>query len=357
MTLAEGDTVPIGWFVKDWDSEVPVQVTEAAVVIGTTKDVSNPYDGGPENFVRFLSVRTASQAAAEEAAAAADIVGQAEAVRLTAIIQDAGITGRSVQWAKYYPTDAVGLRMGSDIVTESSVRGNLEYWLSRQTETAAAAVAKSAAAAEAAHWAGMPDVISIVRAEFIRCGWHAQQATQLVWGGYDDSQTCAEKEMYLFRTDVEQEGYSLRDQGSSYFRTTGYRRTETVTATHPIYAAAIDAARTAWIAKSAVTPDQLLLVIRNSMGDIVLPIVVLPTAEETRAREAAELAAQKVANAARKQARRDAEAAEFAAQKAARLNYQGPRRDTTQAPAEAPAAPISTVNLNDPWGSLSSLKL
>ena len=355
MQLTEGDTVPIGWFVKDWDSEVPVQVTEEAVVIGTTKDVSNPYDGGPENFVRFLSVRTASQAAAEEAAAAADLVGIAEAARLTAIIQDAGITGRSVKWAKYYPGDKIGCRMGSDIVTEASVRGNLSYWLERQQEAAAAEVAKSAAAAEAAHWAGMPDVISIVRAEFIRCGWHAQQATQLVWGGYDETQVCDTGEMYIYRTSSEQEGYSLRDQGASYFVTSGYSRNETVTATHSRYDAAISAAKSAWIAKTAVTVEQFLSVIRLSMGDIVLPIVVLPTAEETNAREAAELAAPKAENAARKQARRDAEAAEFAAQKAARLTgYRGPQRDTTQ----APAAPISqTVNLNDPWGSLSALKL
>jgi hypothetical protein len=198
----------------------------------------------------------------------------------------------------------------------------------------------------------MPDVVGIVRAEFIRCGWHAQQQAKIALGGYDETQVCVAGEMYLFRITTEQEGYSLRDQGSSYFRTTGYRRTETVTATHPIYAAAIDAARTAWIAKSAVTPDQLLLVIRNSMGDIVLPIVVLPTAEETRAREAAELAAQKAENAARKQARRDAEAAEFAVKKAAKWA----RLAAYAAPAPAPA-PISTVNLNDPWGSLSALKL
>jgi len=350
MTLAEGDTVPIGWFVKDWDSEVPVQVTEAAVVIGTTKDVSNPYDGGPENFVRFLSVRTASQAAAEEAAAAADIVGQAEAVRLTAIIQDAGITGRSVQWTKYYPTDAVGLRMGSDLVTESSVRSNLEYWLERQTDAAAAAVAK----AEAAHWAGMPDVVGIVRAEFIRCGWHAQQQAKIALGGYDETQVCVAGEMYLFRTDSELEGYSLRDQGASYFISSGYRRTDTVTVRHPLYAAALDDAKSAWIDKTAVTPEALLAVIRLSMGDIVVPIVVPLTTEENNARQAAELAAQKAENAARRQARRDEEAAELAAKKAARRS----QRDTTQAPAEAPAAPISqTVNLNDPWGSLSSLKL
>jgi hypothetical protein len=354
MQLTEGDTVPIGWFVQDWDAEVPVQVTEEATVVGETKDISNPYDGGPEVFVRFLTVRTASQAAAIAAAAAADIVGIAEASRLTAIIQDAGITGRSVKWAKYYPTDAVGLRMGSDLVTEASVRSNLSYWLERQTDAAAAAVAKAAAAAEAAPWAGMPDVVGLVRAEFIRCGWAAVQQAKLALGGYDDDQVCAEKEMYLYRTDSELEGYSLRDQGASYFITSGYRRTDTVTAIHPKYGAAIDDAKSAWIAKTAVTPEALLAVIRLSMGDIVVPIVVLPTAEETNAREAAELAAQKVANAARRQARREEEAAELAVKKAARLaSYQVRQRDTTQVPA-----PISqTVNINDPWGSLSSLKL
>jgi hypothetical protein len=351
MTLKEGDTVPIGWFVKDWDSEVPVEVTESAVVIGTTTDTSNPYDGGPENFVRFLSVRTASQTAAIEAAAAADIVGIAEAARLTAIIQSAGINGRTVQWTKYYPADAVGLRMGRDLVTEASVQGNLSYWLERQTEAVAKAAAAKAAAAEAALWSGMPDVVGLVRSEFRRCGWHAQEQTQLVLGGYDEDQVCNAGEMYLFRTDSEQEGYSLRDQGSSYFYTTGYRRTETVTAIHPRYGAAIDAAKEAWLAKTAITADQLLAVIRLSMGDIVLP-----TAEETRTKEAAELASQKAANAARKQARQDEEAAEFAAKKALKLSYRGPQRDTTQAPAEAPA-PISSVNLNDPWGSLSLLKL
>jgi len=342
MQLTEGDTVPIGWFTKDWDSEIPIEVTEEATVVGETKDVSNPYDGGPENFVRFLTVRTASQTAAIASAAAADIVGQAEASRLTAIITAAGITGRSVKWAKYYPTDAVGLRMGRDIVTESSVRSNLEYWLERQQDAAAKAAAAAltkaaaiAAAAEAALWVGMPDVVGIVRAEFRRCGW-------------------SNSEMYTTRVDVEQEGYSLRDQGASYFRTTGYRRTETVTATHPRYAAAIDAAQAAWIDKTAVTPEALLLVIRVSMGDIVIPVVVPLTTEENNARQAAELAAQKAENAARRQARRDEEAAELAAKKAARRS----QRDTTQAPAEAPAAPISqTVNINDPWGSLSSLKL
>jgi hypothetical protein len=352
MVLAEGDTVPIGWFIKDWDSEVPIEVTEVTTVVGTTKDISNPYDGGSEKFVRFLTVRTASETAAIAAAAAADIVGQAEAARLNEIITDAGITGREVKWAKYYPTDAVGLRMGRDLVTEASVRSNLSYWLSRQTEAVAKAAAAAVAKAEALLWSGMPDVVGIVRAEFRRCGWHAQEQTQLVLGGYDETQVCDTGEMYLYRVDSEQEGYSLRDQGSSYFHCTGYRRTETVTAIHPRYGAAIDAAEDAWFYKTAITPDQLLAVIRLSMGDIVLP-----TVEETRAKEAAELAQQKADNAARRQARRDEEAAEFAAKKALKLSYRGPQRDTTQAPAEAPALISPSVNLNDPWGSLSALKL
>jgi len=353
MTLAEGDTVPIGWFVKDWDSEVPVQVTEAAVVIGTTKDVSNPYDGGPEVFVRFLTVRTASQTAAIAASEAADIVGQAEAARLSEIITSAGITGRAVKWEKYYPTDKVGLRMGSDLVTEASVRSNLSYWLERQQDAAVKAAAKSAAVAEAALWSGMPDVVGLVRAEFVRCGWHAQQQTQLVWGGYNESQTCDTGEMYIYRVSSEQEGYSLKDQGANYFITSGYSRTDTVTATHSRYDAAISAAKSAWIAKTAVTPEALLLVIRVSMGDIVIPVVVPPTAEETRAREAAEFAAQKAALAARRQARRDEEAAEFAAKKSAKWA----RLADYEAPAPAPAPISQTVNLNDPWGSLSALKL
>jgi len=204
----------------------------------------------------------------------------------------------------------------------------------------------------------MPDVVGLVRAEFVRCGWHAQQQTQLVWGGYNESQTCDTGEMYIYRVSSEQEGYSLRDQGASYFITSGYSRTDTVTATHSRYDAAISAAKSAWIDKTAVTPEQLLAVIRLSMGDIVLPIVVIPTTEETNARQAAELAAQKAENAARRQARREEEAAELAVKKAARLaSYQVRQRDTTQAPAEVPAPISQTVNLNDPWGSLSSLKL
>jgi hypothetical protein len=56
MTLKEGDTVPVGWYVKDWDAEVPVLVTEAAVVIGTTTDRPNPVTGVREMF-RTLSVQ------------------------------------------------------------------------------------------------------------------------------------------------------------------------------------------------------------------------------------------------------------------------------------------------------------
>ena len=56
MVLKEGDTVPIGWFVKDWDAEVPVLVTEEAVVVGVTTDRPNPVTGVRELF-RTLSVR------------------------------------------------------------------------------------------------------------------------------------------------------------------------------------------------------------------------------------------------------------------------------------------------------------
>jgi hypothetical protein len=314
MVLKEGDTVPIGWFVSVGGA-APVEITEFVTIIGETVDISNPYDGGPEVFVRYLSVATPSQVAA---AIAAKAVEQAEIARITA---------------------------------EHAV------WVAaNKARDAARKAAKEEAAKEEAVKSELQNIIGIVRAEFVRCGWRAQQQTQLVWGGYDESQVCETGEMYLYRTDSEQEGYSLRDQGSSYFYTTGYRRTETVTAIHPKYAAAIDAAKDAWFFKTAVTADQLLSVIRLSMGDIVIPVVVPPTAEETRAKEAAELASQKAANAARKQARQDEEAAEFAAKKALKLNYRGPQRDTTQAPAEAPA-PISSVNLNDPWGSLSLLKL
>jgi hypothetical protein len=146
----EGDIIPVGWNIKDWDSEVSVEVTENTVVVGKTVDRSCG-DGNCEVLEKHLFVRTASQVAAIAASAAADIVGHAEAARLTAIITDAGITGLSVKWGKYYPTDKVGLRMGREVVTEASIRGNLAYWLERQTEAAAKAAAKALAApAEAA---------------------------------------------------------------------------------------------------------------------------------------------------------------------------------------------------------------
>jgi hypothetical protein len=60
MTLAEGDTVPLGWFLKDWDSEVPVLVIEAATVVGVTTDRPNPVTGVREIF-RTLSVQKSVQ--------------------------------------------------------------------------------------------------------------------------------------------------------------------------------------------------------------------------------------------------------------------------------------------------------
>ena len=149
MTVSEGDTIPIGWFVSV-GGKSPVEVTEATVVVGTTVDRSCG-DGDCEVLEKHLFVRNASQNAAIATAAAADIVGHAEAARLTKIITDAGIVGLSVKWGKYYPTDKVGLRMGRDLVTEASVRGNLSYWLERQTDKEAKAAAKALAApAEAA---------------------------------------------------------------------------------------------------------------------------------------------------------------------------------------------------------------
>ena len=357
MTVAEGDTIPIGWFISVGGS-APSEVTEATVVVGASEDISNPYDGGPEIWVRTLSVRSASQTAAIATAAAADIIGHAEAARLTSIITDAGIVGLSVKWDTYYATDKVGLRMGRDLVTEASVRGNLSYWIERQQAREAKAAAAAAAAAEAAIWAGMPDVVEIVRTEFLRCGWVAvEQGRLTMTGGPDSSHVPSDGEMYLFRRDVESEGYNFLNQGRGGFIATGHRHFKTVVVPHPAYSAAIAAARSAWAAKTAVTPDSLLSVIRTSMGDIVIPIA--PTQEEILARQAAELAANKAANAARRQARQDAEAAELAAKKArGMIGYRGRQRDTTTAPApDAPAAISSSVNLNDPWGSLSALKL
>jgi hypothetical protein len=339
-------------------------VTESTVVIGETKDISNPYDGGAEVWVRTLSVRSASQVAAIAAAAAADIVGIAEAARLTAIITDAGIVGLAVKWDTYYAYDVIGLRMGRDVVTESSIRGNLSYWLERQQAREAKAAAAAAAAAEAAIWSGMPDVISLTQAEFSRCGWvAAEQGRLTMTGGPDSSHVPSDGEMYLFRRDVETEGYNFLNQGRGGFVSTGHRHFKTVVVPHPRYAAAISAARAAWAGKTAITSDSLLSVIRLSMGDIVIPIAPPPpTQAENLAAEAAELAAQKAANAARRQARYDAEAAELAAKKARGMTgYRGRQRDTTTAPTPDAPAPISSsvnsVNLNDPWGSLSKLKL
>jgi len=56
MQLTEGDSVPIGWFVQDWDAEVPIEVTEESIVIGETTDRTNPVTGVQELF-RTLSVR------------------------------------------------------------------------------------------------------------------------------------------------------------------------------------------------------------------------------------------------------------------------------------------------------------
>ena len=361
MAVSEGETIPIGWFVSVGGS-APVEVTESTVVVGTSADVSNPYDGGAEIWVRTLSVRSASQTSAIASAAAADIVGHAEAARLTAIITDAGITGLSVKWDTYYAYDKVGLRMGRDLVTESSIRGNLAYWLERQQAREAKAAVAAAAAAEAAIWIGMPDVVALTQAEFSRCGWvAAEQARLIMTGGPDASHVPSDGEMYLYRKDVETEGYSLKNQDRSHFVSTGHRHFKTVVVLHPAYSAAIAASRAAWASKTAITSDSLLSVIRTSMGDIVLPIAPPPpTQAEILARQAAELAAQKAQNATRRQARQDAEAAELAAKKARGMTgYRGRQRDTTTAPApEAAPAPISsTVNLNDPWGSLSALKL
>ena len=364
MAVSEGDVIPIGWFVSVGGA-APAEVTEATVVIGMSADVSNPYDGGAEIWVRTLSVRSASQTSAIASAAAADIVGHAEAARLTAIITDAGITGLAVKWDTYYATDKVGLRMGRDVVTEASILSNLSYWLERQQAAAAKAAAAAAAEAEAAIWAGMPDVIALTQAEFSRCGWVTEEQGRLTMtGGPDSSHVPVDGEMYLFRRDVETEGYNFLNQGRGGFIATGHRHFRTVVATHPRYDAAISAARAAWAAKTAVTPDSLLSVIRLSMGDIVIPIAPpAPTQEEIIAKQAEELAANKVANADRRQARYAREAAELAAIQAARLakRYTGPLRLPHSQPESLTpeAAPISssTVNLNDPWGSLSTLKL
>ena len=160
--------------------------------------------------------------------------------------------------------------------------------------------------------------------------------------------------MYVYSRESQLEGYSLKDQDSRYFITTGYSHSETVVATHPRYAAAIAAALAA--------EGDILSAVRNSMGDIVLPSAPPPQAEILAA-EAAELAANKAANATRRQARYAREAAELSAIQAARLakRYTGPLRLPHSQPAapapDAAPAPSSSVNLNDPWGSLSALKL
>ena len=363
MAVQEGDVIPLGWFILVGGA-APTEVTENTVVIGTSADVSNPYDGGPEIWVRTLSVRTASETVAITAAAAADIVGHAEAARLTGIITDAGITGLAVKWDTYYAYDVVGLRMGRDLVTEASIRGNLAYWLERQQAAAAKAAVVAAAEAEAAIWAGMPDVIALTQAEFSRCGWVTEEQGRLTMtGGPDPDHHPVDGVMYLFRRDVETEGYNFLNQGRGGFVATGHRHFKTVVVPHPRYSAAIAASRAAWAAKTAITPDSLLSVIRLSMGDIVIPIAPpAPTQEEILAKQAAELAAQKAANATRRQARYAREAAELAAIQAARLakRYTGPLRlphSQPESPAPDAPAPSSSVNLNDPWGSLSTLKL
>ena len=357
MAVKEGETIPLGWFISVGGS-APVEVTEVTTVIGETEDISNPYDGGPEIWVRTLSVRTASQTAAMAASAAADIIGHAEAARLTAIITDAGIVGLAVKWGKYYASDKVGLRMGRDLVTEASIRGHLAYWLDCQKEAVVKAAAAKAAAAAKVEAAKVEAVAPIVRAEFRRCGWKpSEQGRLTMTGGPDKSHLPVDGEMYLYRKDAETEGYNFLNQGRGGFVRTGYRWTETVIATHPRYAAAIAAAL-------AAEGGDILAAVRLSMGDIVTPIAPPPpTQAENLAKEAAELAANKAANATRRQARYDREAAELAAIQAARLakRYTGPLRlphSQPESPApEAAPAPISSVNLNDPWGSLSKLKL
>jgi hypothetical protein len=354
MVMREGETIPIGWFISVGGGS-PTEVTEVTTVVGATEDISNPYDGGPEVWVRTLSVRTASQTAAITAAAAADVVGIAEAARLTGLIEAAGITGLSVKWGKYYASDKVGLRMGRDLVTEASVRGHLAYWLDCQAAKAAKAVAAAAAAAAKVQAAKVEAVAPIVRAEFLRCGWVAAL-------GCGSSPVPVDGEMFIYRKEAASEGYSLKNQDRSYFVRTGTRWTETVVATHPRYAAAIAAAL-------AAEGGDVLAAVRLAMGDIVTPIAPPPpTQAEILARQAAELAANKAANAGRRQARYDREAAELAAIQSARLakRYTGPLRlphSQPESPAPEAAAPApeaissSSVNLNDPWGSLSALKL
>ena len=307
MAVQEGDTIPIGCFISVGGS-APVEVTEATVVVGTTVDRSGG-DGDGEVLERHLSVQTTAQVAVAAVAAKATAVESA---------------AKYADWAAAVKAKAV---------REAAAKA---------AEAAAAAVAKAESDRVVA-------ATQIVRAEFLRCGWVAAQQ-QVLWetGGPDKSHLPVDGEMYVYRRESSSEGYSVKDQDSRYFITTGYSHLETVVATHPRYAAAIAAALAA--------EGDILSAVRNSMGDIVLPIAPPPpTQEEILAKQAAELAAQKAENAARRQASRDAEAAELAAKKAARLKQYS-------APAESPVAPaapalISMVNLNDPWGSLSALKL
>ena len=309
MAVSEGDIIPLGWFISVGGGS-PVEVTENTVVVGTTVDRSGG-DGNCEVLERHLSVETTARVAAAKAAA--------------------------VESAAKYTAWAAGVKAKAALAASAK---------------AAAAAASLAAKAESDRVAA---ATQIVRAEFLRCGWVGARQ-QVLWetGGPDASHVPVDGEMYVYRRESQSEGYSLKDQDSRYFITTGYSHLETVVATHPRYAAAIAAALAA--------EGDILSAVRNSMGDIVLPIAPpAPTQDEILAKQAAELAAQKAANAARRQARQDAEAAELAAKKArGMIGYRGRQRDTTTAPAPAPAAapaPSSSINLNDPWGSLSALKL
>jgi hypothetical protein len=309
MAVREGDTIPLGCFISVGGS-APVEITEATVVIGTTVDRSGG-DGNCEVLERHLSVQTTAQAAAAAVAAVA-------AVEAAAVAE--------VEYAAW------AAAVKAKAVREASAKA---------AAAAAAAVAKAESDRVAA-------VTQIVRAEFLRCGWVAARQ-QVLWetGGPDASHVPVDGEMYLFRKESQSEGYSLKDQGSSFFINTGYSHSETVVATHPAYAAALSAALAA--------EGDILAAVRTSMSDIVIPIAPPAlTQEEILAKQAAELADQKAANAARRQASRDAEAAELVAKKAAGLKrYSAP----AESPEAAPAPISSSVNLNDPWGSLSTLKL
>ena len=309
MAVREGETIPLGWFISVGGGS-PVEVTEATVVVGTTVDRSGG-DGNCEGLERHLSVQTTAQAAAAAVAAVAAV----EAAAVAAVEYAA--------WA-------------------AAVKAKAALAASVKAAAAAAAVVAKAAADRVAA------ATQIVRAELLRCGWVAARQ-QVLWetGGPDKSHLPVDGEMYLYRRESLSEGYSLKDQDSRYFVTTGYSHSETVVVTHPKYDAALSAALAA--------EGDILAAVRTSMGDIVIPITPPAlTQEEILAKQAAELAVQKAANAARRQASRDAQAAELVAKKAARLKRYS-------APAESPVAPdapaISSVNLNDPWGSLSALKL